>query len=476
MSSRASRRQSRHPYLRAARERVVIYDGGFGTYMQTQNLTAADFGGPELEGCNELLCLTRPELIYQMHSDFLQAGVDVLETATFGAFEVPLAEYSIADKVAEINLAAAHIAREAADEFSSADKPRWVAGSIGPGTKFASLGQITYLELRQAFEAQAAALIAGGVDLLLIETVFDLLGAKAAIAGCRRAMAAANRELPIQLQITIEANGRMLTGTETPAALHALAPLGVDVMGLNCATGPAEMSEHLRTLSQNSDLPVSCLPNAGLPRVEGSQTVYDLTADELAEFHEQFITEFGVSVVGGCCGTTPQHLQAVVERCADLTPAKRNPSFTPSLTSIYSAVPLSQDTAFLMISERTNANGSKQFRELMLEQEWDACTQMGRQQVTEGAHAIDLCVDYVGRDGTADMDELARRFATGVAAPVVLDSTEPAVLGSRAALVRWALCAELGQPGKMAKGEGSRLDQVFRLAREYGAAVYLPAD
>ena len=466
----SSRRQSRHPYLKAARERVVIYDGGFGTYMQTQNLTADDFGGPDLEGCNELLCLTRPELIFQMHRDFLQAGVDVLETATFGAFEVPLAEYNIADKVAEINLAAAHIAREAADEHSSADQPRWVAGSIGPGTKFASLGQITYLELRQAFEAQAAALIAGGVDLLLVETVFDLLGAKAAIAGCRRAMVAANRELPIQLQITIEANGRMLTGTETPAALHALAPLGVDVMGLNCATGPAEMSEHLRTLSQNSDLPVSCLPNAGLPRVEGSQTVYDLTAGELAEFHEQFITEFGVSVVGGCCGTTPEHLQAVVERCADLTPAKRNPSFTPSLTSIYSAVPLHQDTAFLMISERTNANGSKQFRELMLEQQWDACTQMGRQQVTEGAHAIDLCVDYVGRDGTADMDQLARRFATGVAAPVVLDSTEPAVLEAG---LRWfgGRCVLNSANLEDGEGEGSRLDQVFRLAREYGAAV-----
>ncbi len=462
--------QASRDYLQATQQRVVIFDGGFGTYVQSQNLTADDFGGDQLEGCNELLCLTRPDVISQMHTDFLKVGVDVLETATFGAFKVPLSEYDLASRVADINLAAARLAREAADEYSTADKPRWVAGSIGPGTKFASLGQITYLELRNDFEAQAAALIQGGVDLFLIETVYDLLGAKAAIAGCRRAMAAAGTQLPIQLQITIEANGRMLTGTETPAALHALAPLGVDVIGLNCATGPAEMSEHLRTLSQSSDLPLACLPNAGLPRVEGTQTVYDLTPTELADFQEQFISEFGLSVVGGCCGTTPEHLEAVVKRCAELVPAQRSPTVTPSLTSIYSAVPLRQDTAFLMISERTNANGSKQFRELMLDQQWDACTQMGRQQVAEGAHALDLCVDYVGRDGTADMDQLARRFATGVAAPIVLDSTEPDVLEAG---LRWigGRCVLNSANLEDGEGEGSRVDQVFKLAKEHGTAV-----
>ena len=459
-----------HPYLDAARERVVVFDGAFGTYIQSRNLTADDFGGPELEGCNELLAITRPEVIAEMHNEFLEIGVDVIETATFGAFAVPLGEYDIAHRAAEINLAAAQIAREAADSHSTSGKPRWVAGSIGPGTKFASLGQITYQELRDAFAEQAEALIQGGVDILLIETVYDLLGAKAAINGCRSAMKACGKTLPVQLQITIETNGRMLTGTETSAALHALAPLGIDMIGLNCATGPAEMSEHLRVLSQTAEMPVSCLPNAGLPRVEGKEAVYDLTPDELAVYHEQFITELGISVVGGCCGTTTEHLQAVVNRCAHLAPAARTPDAEASITSIYSPVALQQDTAFLMISERTNANGSKKFRELMVAEDWDACTQMARQQVAEGAHAVDLCVDYVGRDGTRDMDELARRFATGVAAPLVLDSTEPEVLDAG---LRWIGGRSVLNSANLEDGdsEGSRADKVFKLASEFGTAV-----
>ena len=459
-----------HPYLDAARDRVVISDGAFGTYVQSRNLSADDFGGPELEGCNELLAVTRPEIIAEMHNEFLEIGVDVIETATFGAFAVPLSEYNIAHRAAEINLAAARIAREAADSHSTPGKPRWVAGSIGPGTKFASLGQITYQELRDAFAEQAAALIQGGVDILLIETVYDLLGAKAAINGCREAMRACGKTLPIQLQITIETNGRMLTGTETPAALHALAPLGIDMIGLNCATGPAEMSEHLRVLSQTADMPISCLPNAGLPRVEGKQAVYDLSPQDLADYHEQFITELGVSVVGGCCGTTPEHLREVIARCAHLAPAARSPDSEPSITSIYSPVTLQQDNAFLMISERTNANGSKKFRELMVAEDWDACTQMARQEAAEGAHAVDLCVDYVGRDGTSDMDELARRFATGVAAPLVLDSTEPEVLDAG---LRWIGGRSVLNSANLedGDGEGSRADKVFKLAREFGTAV-----
>ena len=459
-----------HPYLDAARERVVVFDGAFGTYVQSRNLSADDFGGPELEGCNELLAITRPEIIAEMHNEFLEIGVDAIETATFGAFAVPLGEYDIAHRAAEINLAAARIAREAADSHSTPGKPRWVAGSIGPGTKFASLGQIAYQELKDAFAEQAEALIQGGVDILLIETVYDLLGAKAAINGCREAMRACGKTLPIQLQITIETNGRMLTGTETLAALQALAPLGIDTIGLNCATGPAEMSEHLRVLSQTADMPVSCLPNAGLPRVEGKEAVYDLSPQELADYHEQFITELGISVVGGCCGTTPEHLQEVINRCAHLAPAARAPDAEPSITSIYSPVTLQQDTAFLMISERTNANGSKKFRELMVAEDWDACTQMARQEAAEGAHAVDLCVDYVGRDGTSDMDELARRFATGVAAPLVLDSTEPEVLDAG---LRWIGGRSILNSANLEDGdsEGSRADKVFKLAREFGTAV-----
>ena len=457
-------------YEEAARERVLIYDGAFGTYVQEQPLSEDDFGGPDLEGCNELLCLTRPELIAGMHDLYLGLGVDAVETATFGAFAVPLAEYGMADQAYEINLAAARIAREAAHGYTADGRPRWVAGSVGPGTKLASLGQIRYAKLRDAFEVQARGLLDGGVDLFIIETQYDLLGAKAAINGCRRAMAAVGREVPLQVQVTIEMTGRMLPGTEIGAALAALAPLGPAVFGLNCATGPAEMGEHLRVLSEQSPVPVACIPNAGLPQVVDGRMHYDVGPDEFADYLARYVTELGVNVIGGCCGTTPEHLRAVIDRCAGLTPGPRPGELPPSAASLYTAVPFAQDTSFLIVGERTNANGSRKFRDAMLEADWDGCLQIARDQVGEGAHLLDLCVDYVGRDGTADMDELARRFATGVAAPLVLDSTEPEVMeaglewiGGRAVLNSANL--EDGE------GEGSRLHRVLSLAREYGAAV-----
>ncbi|MDH3755614.1 MAG: homocysteine S-methyltransferase family protein, partial [Acidimicrobiia bacterium] len=457
-------------YLAAAASRVLVVDGAFGTGIQERNLDAEDFGGPDLEGCNEILCVTRPDVIADLHREYLEIGVDVIETATFGAFGVPLAEYGIADRVTEINLAAARIAREAVAAFAESDRPRWVAGSIGPGTKFASLGQIPYAELRDHYEVQARALLEGGVDLFLIETMFDLLGTKAAINGCRRAMTALGRTVPVQAQVTIELTGRMLPGTEIGAALAALEPMGIDVIGINCATGPEEMGEHLRFLSQHSRVPIACIPNAGLPSVVDGHMHYDLTPSELAAYHERYITELGVTIVGGCCGTTPEHLAEVVRRCQDLVPATRTPEFEPGATSIYSFVPFEQDTSFLIIGERTNANGSKKFREAMVEGDWDTCLQMAKDQVKEGAHILDVCVDYVGRDGRVDMDEAARRFATQVSAPLVLDSTESPVMeaglqwiGGRAILNSANLEDGLG--------EGSRIDQVFRLAKEYGAAV-----
>src|SRR3954470_10178697 len=310
----------RPSYLDAVRDRVVIYDGAFGTYMQQKGLTADDFGGPALEGCNEMLALTRPDLVAEMHEAFFQVGVDVVETATFGAFAVPLGEYGIAEKTYEINLDAARIAREVASGYDG-----FVAGSMGPGTKFASLGQIGFADLRDAYEVESRALLEGGVDLLLIETQFDLLGLKAAVVGARRAMAAVGREVPLQTQVTVELTGRMLPGTEIAAALCAIDALKVDVIGLNCATGPAEMTEHLRHLSQHARMPISCIPNAGLPSVVDGEMHYDLTPDQLADFHARFISDLGVRVVGGCCGTTPEHLRAFVERCRDLTPARREP-------------------------------------------------------------------------------------------------------------------------------------------------------
>src|SRR3954452_23153145 len=455
----------KQPYLDAARERVLIYDGAFGTYMQQQGLTADDFGGPALEGCNEMLVLTRPDLVAQMHDDFFQVGVDVIETATFGAFAVPLGEYGIAAKTHEINLKAAQLAREVADGHGG-----FVAGSIGPGTKFASLGQIRFAELRDAYEEQCRGLLEGGVDLLLVETQFDLLGAKAAIIGARRAMAAIGAEVPIQVQVTMELTGRMLPGTEIGAALALLDAMRADGVGLNCATGPSEMTEHLRHLAHHARMPISCLPNAGLPSVVDGKMHYDLTPAQLAEHHARFITEFGVRVVGGCCGTTEEHIRQVVERCRDLEPARPTVEHQSGATSIYSFTPFDQDVTYLTIGERTNANRSKKFREAMLEGDWDTCVQMAREQEKEGAHVVDVCVDYVGRDGTVDMDEIASRFATQATVPLVLDSTEPPVLeaglqwlGGRAILNSANL--EDGE------GEGTRFHRVMTLAREYGAAV-----
>ncbi|MEI7623106.1 MAG: methionine synthase [Actinomycetes bacterium] len=457
-------------FLEAIHERVVIFDGGMGTCIQTSGVTADDFGGPDLEGCNELLVVTRPDVIADVHARYLEVGCDVIETDTFGAFAIPLGEYDIADRVHELNLAAARLARGVANDYSTPDRPRWVAGSIGPGTRFPSLGQIRYAELRDNYEAQSRALIEGGVDLLIIETMFDLLTVKAAMNGARRAMRAEGRELPLQVQVTMELTGRMLPGTEIAAALAAIDPLHPDVIGINCATGPVEMGEHLRHLAAHARMPISCIPNAGLPSVVDGHMHYDLSPEGLAEHHERFVTELGVNIIGGCCGTTPEHLAAVVDRCRDLTPARRTPIHEAGATSIYSLVPFEQDTSFMIIGERTNANGSKKFRDALLDADLDTCVQMAKDQVREGAHVLDVCVDYVGRDGTDDMDELAKLLATQSSVPLVLDSTEPEVMEAGLA---WLGGRAILNSANLEDGEaeGSRLDRVMKLAAEYGAAV-----
>jgi 5-methyltetrahydrofolate--homocysteine methyltransferase len=461
---------NRQSYREAVAERVVVFDGAFGTYIQSLDLTADDFGGATLEGCNEMLCLTRPDVIRGMHAAFFDVGVDVVETATFGAFSTVLNEYDVADKASEINVAAARIARQVADEYGADGRPRYVAGSIGPGTKLPSLGHITFADLRDAYEEQATGLLEGGVDLFVVETCYDLLQAKAAIIACRRAMKTAGRSVPLQVQVTMETTGRMLVGSEIGAALVAVGAMRPDVIGLNCATGPAEMQEHLRYLSQASPWPISVLPNAGLPSIVDGKTHYDLTPEALADFHRRHVAELGVSVVGGCCGTTPEHLRQVVEAVSGLTPARRTPVFEPSVTSIYTPVTLAQDLSVLMIGERTNANGSRAFRDAMLAADWDTCVKMANEQIKEGAHVLDVCVDYVGRDGAVDMDEIARRFATQASVPLVIDSTEPQVM--EAALQHIGGRAILNS-ANLEDGElpGSRMDRVFSLARDYGAAV-----
>jgi len=458
-------------YLDAIAAGVVVFDGATGTNLQTIGLTADDFGSTFLEGCNELLNVTRPDVIRELHRSFLRVGVDVVETNTFGAFGIPLGEYGLQDRAYEIAAAGATLARETVDEFVAQDgRARFVAGSIGPGTKFPTLGQVTYAELVGAYQVEAAGLIDGGVDLLIIETQFDLLGAKAAVEGVRAASRAAGVELPIQVQVTIELTGRMLPGTEIGAALTSLGALRPDVIGLNCATGPAEMYEPLRHLTRHSPFVVSAIPNAGLPYVENGQMRYDLSPRELAEHLATFTTEFGVGVIGGCCGTTPEHLAAVVARVRPGTVKERQPVIVPSAASIYTQVPFDQDTSFMIIGERANANGSRAFRDALLADDLEGCVTIGQEQVKEGAHLVDLCVDYVGRDGVADMIRLASAFATDITAPVVLDSTESDVmeagleqLGGRSVLNSANL--EDGE------AEGSRIDRVFRLARKHGAAV-----
>ncbi len=458
------------PYLAAVEERIVIFDGAFGTFVQALDLSADDFGGPALEGCNEMLCVTRPDLIANMHDEYFAVGVDVVETASFGSFSVVLNEYGVAEKSHELNVAAASIAREVADGYAADGRARYVAGSIGPGTKLPSLGHIRFADLRDAYEVQAHGLLEGGVDLFIIETCMDLLQAKAAIAACRRAMKATGLPVPLQVQVTIETTGRMLVGSEIGAALTSLVAMRPDVLGINCATGPAEMQEHLRYLSRHCRVPVSVLPNAGLPSVVDGRTHYDLMPEELAQYHHHHVVDLGISVVGGCCGTTPAHLKAVVDALSGLEPAHRSPTYEPSLTSIYSPVTIEQDNSFLIIGERTNANGSKAFRDAMLAGDWDLCTKMAGEQIREGAHVLDVCVDYVGRDGAADMNEVARRFATQASVPLVIDSTEPPVM--EAALQHIGGRAVLNS-ANLEDGElpGSRLDRVLTLARDYGCAV-----
>ncbi|HEX3426670.1 MAG TPA: methionine synthase [Acidimicrobiales bacterium] len=458
------------PYLEALRERVVIFDGATGTNLQLRQLGPDDFGGPVMEGCNEVLCDTRPDVVADLHRSFFDVGVDVVETNSFGSLPWVLAEYGIARRTRELAAKAARIAREVAQGYRGGDRDAWVAGSLGPGTKLVSLGQISFGELRDGYQEAAAGLLEGGVDLFVIETCQDLLQVKAAVIGCRRATAAAGRQVPIQAQVTIELTGRMLMGTEIGAALTTLDALRPDVVGINCATGPEEMSEHLRYLSQHARMPISCLPNAGLPSVVEGHMHYDLTPEQLASHQARFITDYGLSVIGGCCGTTPEHLAAVVAACRDLVPARRSPEWEPGCASIYTHVPFDQEPSVLVVGERTNANGSKRFREAMLASDWDTCVAMARDQEKEGAHVIDVCVDYTGEDGVEDMGEVASRFATQATVPLMLDSTEAAVIET--GLQRIAGKPLLNSVNlEDGAAPGTRFDRFLSLAREYGAAV-----
>ncbi|MGH3914343.1 MAG: methionine synthase [Pseudonocardiaceae bacterium] len=456
------------PLLDIMTRRVLVADGAMGTMLQSVPLTLDDFAG--LDGCNEILNVTRPDVVRAVHRSYLEAGADAVETNTFGANLANLAEYDIPERIRELAEVGAALAREVADEFAEPDRPRFVLGSVGPGTKLPTLGHIAFTTLRDAYVEQVRGLLAGGVDAVLVETSQDLLQCKAAVIAARRAMVAEGRHVPIITQVTVETTGTMLLGTEIGAALTALEPLGIDLIGLNCATGPAEMSEHLRQLSKHSRIPLSVMPNAGLPELGKTGAVYPLTPDELATALVGFVTEFGVRLVGGCCGTTGEHISTLFEAVSGLAPSSRRPRPEPGVSSLYTAVPFRQDASVLMIGERTNANGSKAFRDAMLAVRFEDCVEIARAQTRDGAHLIDLCVDYVGRDGAVYMAELAGRLATASTLPVMLDSTEPDVL--RAGLEHLGgRCVVNSVNYEDGDGPDSRYQRVMKLVREHGASV-----
>src|SRR6266566_4803667 len=452
----------------ALAERVVVADGAMGTMLQASDATVDDF--ESYEGCNEILNVTRPDIVTAVHEAYLEAGADCVTTNSFGANLGNLGEYGIAERIAELSEASARLARAAADRWATPDRPRWVLGSMGPGTKLPTLGHTTFRELRDTYQVNAEGLLRGGADALIIETCQDLLQAKAAIIGARRAVAGLAPDALVIAQVTIETTGTMLLGSEIGAALAALEPLGINMIGLNCATGPGEMSEHLRYLAAHARIPISCEPNAGLPVLTSDGASYPLTPAQLADAHDRFTREFGLSLVGGCCGTTPEHIAVLADRVAGRQVAARRPRREPGAASLYQHVPFRQDTSFLTIGERTNANGSKAFRDAMLEGRFEDCVGIARAQTRDGAHLLDVCVDYVGRDGVADMREIVGRFATAATLPLVLDSTEAAVIEAGLELTggRAVINSVNYEDGD---GPASRIARVMPLVREHGAAV-----
>lgn len=449
-------------------ERVIIADGAMGTMLQDANPTLEDFQG--LEGCNEILNVSKPELVKSVHRKYFEVGVDAIETNTFGANWANLAEYDIEDRIYELAYAGGKLAKEVAGEFSTADRPRWVLGSLGPGTKLPTLGHVEYVKLKEAYFTASKGLLDSGVDALLIETTQDLLQAKSAVNGAREAIDKCDRDVVLIVQVTVEATGTMLLGSEIGAALNALEPLHIDLIGLNCATGPAEMSEHLRVLAKNSSVAISVMPNAGLPQLGPNGATYPLGPEELADYLKDFVNSYGLTLVGGCCGTTPAHMKAVVDKLDNHKIVTRNIAREIGASSLYQFAPFRQDLAYMAIGERANANGSRAFRDALLNEDWQSCIEIARDQIRDGAHMLDLSVDYVGRDGVADMRELASRLATSSTLPIVLDSTEPAVL--KAGLEHLGGRSVINSVNyEDGDGPTSRFAKIMPLVKEHGAAV-----
>ncbi|MBN1491043.1 MAG: methionine synthase [Phycisphaerae bacterium] len=453
-------------FLQALEQRVLFFDGAMGTSVHQYDLSLSDYDG--LENCTEILVLTRPDVIGEIHRAFLAVGCDAVETDTFGANKVVLAEFGIADRTYELNRRAAELAREAAAAFRTPERPRFIVGSMGPGTKLPTLRHTSWAVLEDSYAEQTRGLLDGGVDVLLLETCQDILQTKAAIAGIEIAMAEKGRRVPIMVQVTMETTGTMLVGTDIAAATVAIeAYPQVVALGLNCATGPQEMSEHIRYLSANWPRKISVLPNAGLPQLVDGRPHYPLTPDELARWLSEFVETDGVDIVGGCCGTTPEHLAAVIEAIGTRPPKPRCVSLPPSVSSVYQACTIRQENSFLIVGERTNANGSRKFRQLLEAEDYDGMVRVAREQVRGGSHVIDVCGAFVGRDEAADMREIIGRFATEVPVPLMIDSTEAPVIEES---LRLAGGKCIVNSVNLEDGE-KRCAAVLPLCRQYGAAV-----
>ena len=453
-------------FLQLVKERVVVYDGAMGTNIQTRNPTLDDYWGKE--NCSEVLVLSRPDIIRDIHADFFRVGCDIVETDTFGGSSIVLGEFDLRDRVREINLKAAQLAKEVAQQFSTKDKPRFVAGSMGPTTKLPSLGHITFDAMVEAYEEQAAALIEGGVDVLLIETAQDLLQAKVAAIGVIEAMRKAGKRLPVTVQVTLQESGTMLLGTEIGAALTALEPFEVDAIGLNCATGPKEMNDAVRYLALNSTKEVSVLPNGGLPQNVGGHAVYKLSPQELADYHKHFVQDYGVRIVGGCCGTTPEHLKAVVDAVSSVEPAKRDVKRTGAASSAYTTVPLDLEPKPLIVAEEMNTTTRvEHFRKLVQGKKYDEILALAKKLVNDGSHMLDLCCAIVGEDEKGYITSILEKIATRVPAPILVDSTEADVVEE--ALKRIPGRAIINSIN-LEDGE-KRTSKVLPMAKRYGAAV-----
>ena len=456
-------------FLDTLRERIVVFDGAMGTNLHAQDLTVDDYGGPQFEGCPEHLLISKPEAVEKVHAGFFEVGCDVVETDSFGGASIVLAEYQIAHLAYDLNKKAAELAKRIASDFSTKEKPRWVAGSMGPTTKLPTLGHISFLDMKASYREQARGLLDGGADLLIVETCQDILQTKSALAAILEEFESSKRRVPVIAQVTIEAFGTMLMGTEIAAAYTAIEPFPIDVVGMNCATGPQQMAENVRYLCQNSKFPVSVIPNAGIPENVGGHAVFKETPESLSKDLAHFARDLGVNIVGGCCGTTPAHLKAVVEAVKDVTPVRRDVPRTPASSSIFIQQPFRQDTSFLIIGERVNASGSKKMRDLLNAEDWDGLVSLARDQEREGAHVLDVNVDFVGRDGEKDMHELASRLVTNVKIPLMFDSTE---WQKMEAGLQHAGGKSILNSTNYEDGE-PRFLKVLDLAKKYGAGVVI---